>query len=238
MTGPLVSVIIPVSNGERYLAEAIDSVLAQTWRPIELIVLDDGSTDGSAAIARRYASPVRYCYQPNAGLASARNEGVLLAHGDFIAYLDSDDIWVPDKLTRQMAVFSENRTLDIVFGHIQQFRSPKLPLVTASGIHVNGTPMPGYSAGAMLIKRGSFFHVGLFDKVWRIGEFVDWYLRAMEKGMRSFLLPDVVMWRRIHSDNMGIRDRRHRKDYLHILKSALERRRRRDAAWESDLSER
>ncbi len=98
---PLVSVIIPVYNGERYLAEAIGSVLAQTYTPFELIIIDDGSSDNSSGIARSFKE-VRYYHQSNQGVAAARNAGISFAHGGFIAFLDQDDIWMHDKLSVQM----------------------------------------------------------------------------------------------------------------------------------------
>ncbi|MBI4573499.1 MAG: glycosyltransferase family 2 protein, partial [candidate division NC10 bacterium] len=100
MTGPLVSVILPVYNGERFLAAAIASILAQDYQPIEVIVVDDGSTDGTAAIARSFQG-VRYLYQPNQGPAFARNAGIAVARGAFIAFLDADDLMVPTRLSVQ-----------------------------------------------------------------------------------------------------------------------------------------
>ena len=108
----LVSVIIPVYNGELYLDEAIESALGQPYRPIEVIVVDDGSTDGSAEVAKQFDSPMRYCFQPNAGLGAARNKGISLAQGSFFAFLDADDLWLENKLTRQMALFDKNPELD------------------------------------------------------------------------------------------------------------------------------
>jgi glycosyltransferase involved in cell wall biosynthesis len=225
MDGPLASVIIPVYNGERYLAEAIESVLTQTYRPIEVIIVDDGSTDDSADVAKRYNSPVRYCFQPNAGLGAARNKGISQARGSVFAFLDADDLWLEDKLTRQLAVFDENPELDMVFGYAKQFNSPELDEQSQTKIRSGEEILPGYFAGTMLIKRDAFFRVGLFETDWRVGEFVDWYLKAMEKGLKSFLLPEVVMKRRIHENNMGIRERKHQTDYVRILKASLDRRR-------------
>jgi len=221
----LVSVIIPVYNCERYLAEAIESALAQTYRPIEVIVLDDGSTDGSGDVAKRFAPPVRYYFQPNAGLGTARNKGISLAQGSAFAFLDADDLWLEDKLTRQMAVFDDNPELDMVFGYAKQFNSPELDEQSQTKIRPGEEILPGYIAGTMLIKRDAFYRVGLFETDWRVGEFIDWYLKAMERGLKSFLLPEVVMKRRIHENNMGIRERKHQRDYVRILKAALDRRR-------------
>lgn len=221
----LVSVIIPVYNCERYLGEAIESASAQTYRPIEVIVLDDGSTDGSGDVAKRFVPPVRYYFQPNAGLGAARNMGISLAQGSVFAFLDSDDVWLEGKLTRQMAVLDDNPEVDMVFGYARQFASPELDQQSKTKIRSSDEVLPGYFAGTMLIKRDAFYRVGLFETDWRVGEFVDWYLKAMERGLKSFLLPEVVMKRRIHANNMGIRERKHQTDYVRILKAALDRRR-------------
>jgi glycosyltransferase involved in cell wall biosynthesis len=222
---PLVSVIIPVYNGERYLAEAIESVLTQPYRPIEVMVVDDGSTDGSAEVVKRYAPTVQYVFQSHSGAGAARNQGINLAQGDFLAFLDADDLWVKDKLTRQMTVFCDDRSLDIVFGQVQQFRSPDLDDQLKRRILGDGEVMPGYHPGTMLIRRDAFFRVGPFQTHWRVGEFIDWYLRAMEQGLKAFLLPEVVMKRRLHADNLGTRERKLQIDYVRILKASLDRRR-------------
>jgi glycosyltransferase involved in cell wall biosynthesis len=222
---PLISVVIPVYNCERYLAEAIESVLAQAYRPIEVIVVDDDSTDGSADVARRFAPSVRYCFQPHSGLGAAWNGGVDLARGEFFAFLDADDLWVEDKLALQMAAFDDDPGLDIVFGHVEQFLSPELSEVK---VRYPARIMPGYSAGTMLIRRDAFLRAGPFASIWKVGQFVDWYSRVVEKGLRSLILPGVVMKRRLHTTNMGIRERESRTDYVRILKASLDRRRKVD----------
>jgi glycosyltransferase involved in cell wall biosynthesis len=221
----LVSVIIPVYNCERYLAEAIESVLAQTYRPIEIIVVDDGSTDGSAEVVKAFGSSVHYCYQANSGIGGARNKGINLARGNFLAFLDADDLWVEDKLMQQMAVFQGKQGLDFIFGHVQQFISPELDEKHKSNIHCPAKKMPGYIAGAMVIKKEALIHAGAFETHWQIGEFVHWYIKAKEQGMKSFMLPEIVLKRRLHTDNMGTRHRDSRTDYVRMLKASLDRRR-------------
>jgi len=222
---PLVSVIIPVHNCDRYLAEAIESVLVQTYRPIEIIVVDDGSTDGSADIAKRFASSVRYCFQPHSGAGTARNLGIELAQGSFFAFLDADDLWVNDKLTRQMTAMKSDRELDIIFGQIQQFHSPELDESVKNKLHCPPELMPGYHAGTMLIKQDAFFRVGLFETNWQVGEFISWYLRLRELELPTIMLPELVMLRRLHETNMGIRQRQSITDYVRVLKASLDRRR-------------
>jgi len=222
---PLISIIIPTYNCEQYLAEAIQSALAQTYQNTEIIVIDDGSTDGSAEIIQSYTT-VRYELQTHQGAGAARNWGAELAQGQFLAFLDADDIWVTDKLAHQMVAFKNNPQLDIVFGQVKQYHSPELNDNLKKQIHCPGEPIPGYHPGTMLIKRDTFFQIGTFDTHWQLGEFVDWYLKAVEKGMKSMMLSTIVMHRRLHSTNLGIRERQFQTDYVRILKASLDRRRR------------
>jgi glycosyltransferase involved in cell wall biosynthesis len=221
----LISAIIPVYNGERYLAEAIRSILAQDYRPLEVIVVDDGSADVSADVARTFGPQVRVHVQPHAGVAAARNLGANFAEGVVLAFLDADDLWTEGKLSLQMAALREDEALDMVFGHVSQFYSPDLDPALREQIAYAREVMPAYISGAMLIRRESFFRAGLFASEWRVGEFIDWYLRAQEKGLRTLMLADVVLLRRLHASNMGIRERGSRADYARILKAAMDRRR-------------
>jgi glycosyltransferase involved in cell wall biosynthesis len=222
---PLVSVIIPVYNCENYLAEAIESVLAQTYMRIEIIVIDDGSIDTSAEIAHKYSPSVNYHYQSNAGTGTARNHGVELARGSFFSFLDADDIWLPDKLDLQMSAFSDKPDTEAVFGHVKHFYSPELDEVTKNRIQCPNELMPGYLPYTMVIKRAAFFHVGLFETNWRVGQDVAWIMRAKEQNLQMLMLPDLVYMRRIHKNNKGITHRRFINDRVRILKASLERRR-------------
>lgn len=230
----LVSVIIPAYNCEDFLAEAIESVLAQTYLPVEIIVVDDGSTDRSGDVAKGFKdSGVRYFYQPNSGAGAARNQGTNLARGSYFAFLDADDVWLPDKLTLQMAAFDDDPGLDMVFGQVSQFYdSGSDSHLKTQGEHEERI-MSGYFAGTLVIKRESFIHVGPFATHWRVGEFVDWYAKAAEKGLKSHMLPKLVTKRRIHSANTVIQHRDSQGDYVRILKQALDRRREKSSQGQS-----
>lgn len=121
-----ISCIIPVFNGERYLAEAVESILAQTYPPCEVIIADDGSTDGTAEIATGYSARVRHVRQENLGAAAARNLGLHAAVGEFVAFLDADDLWHVEKLARQVARFRQRPELDFCISHLQNFWIPEL----------------------------------------------------------------------------------------------------------------
>jgi glycosyltransferase involved in cell wall biosynthesis len=221
----LVSVIIPVYNGEGYLAEAIESIRNQIYQPIEIIIVDDGSTDGSAALIKSLAPGVKYIFQTNRGTAAARNRGVNEATGDFFAFLDQDDLWHTDKLTNQMHAFGADPELDAVFGQLKQFLSPDLDNQLKQKIYCPDKVMPGYSPSALLIKRKAFFEVGYFETNWQIGEWADWYVRAVEKRIRMKTIAKLVTWRRLHQMNKGLQQRQAINEYLHILKASLDRRR-------------
>ncbi|MEW6206968.1 MAG: glycosyltransferase family A protein [Acidobacteriota bacterium] len=220
-----ISVIIPLYNCERYIGEAIESAISQSYRPVEIIVMDDGSTDGSREAVERFGSQVKYIYQPNSGQAAARNRAIEMAAGEFLAFLDADDVWLEDKLKIQMAAFDANARLDAVFGHIEQFHSPELDEEWKKKTRCPSEPLPGVCPSVILIRRESFLRVGMFETQLRVGEFQSWYMRAVEAGLRSLMLTDVVARRRLHDRNNGIVRREDFDERLQILKAALDRRR-------------
>jgi glycosyltransferase involved in cell wall biosynthesis len=122
----MISAVIPVYNGELYLAEAISSALNQTSPVAEIIVIDDGSQDRTAEVVKQFDGKVRYYRQPRAGAGAARNLGVEKAAGDLIAFLDADDLWLPEKTALQLALLSADETCEAVFGGVEEFFSPEL----------------------------------------------------------------------------------------------------------------
>jgi glycosyltransferase involved in cell wall biosynthesis len=196
---PQVSVIIPVYNGERFLAEAIRSVLAQTYALYELIVVDDGSTDRTPEIAQSFPA-VRYVRQMHAGAAAARKRGVEQANGEYLAFLDADDLWMPDKLSVQMRAFEEDLGLEAVSGLVEQFEQPGLerrysiPLV----------PQPGYSLIALVVTRQVLGEVGGFPEEPMAGETIAWFTQFIAARRRFRIVQHVVARRRIHGQNFSL----------------------------------
>lgn len=219
----LISVIIPVYNCDRYLSEAIKSVLNQTYKSLEIIIVDDGSTDKSAEIAKSFGDVIRYEFQSNSGLGATRNKGVELAKGDYLTFLDADDLWTENKLQLQIEAFNHNATLDMVFGNVQQFISPELLEELKAKIDLSLEFFKGYLAGTMMIKKESFNRVGYFSNNWELGEFIDWYLKAQEKKLQTLILPEILLKRRIHDTNMGIKKKDKLQDYVKIIKVSLDR---------------
>src|SRR5687768_15862453 len=218
-----ISVVVPLYNTRAYVAEAIDSILAQTRPADEIIVVDDGSTDGGPELLAAYGSRVCIIRQAHAGGATALNTGIAQATGDTIAFLDADDLWVRDKLERQQSVLLAKDGLDGVFGLIQQFDE--------RGTGIAHEPQRGVSRIALLIRRAAFDRFGLFDESMRVAEFVPWYARASVLGLTTEMLDHVLAYRRIHPGNSGIvrRDQQQQESLLG-LKKALDLRRQRRSA--------
>jgi glycosyltransferase involved in cell wall biosynthesis len=221
----LVSVMIPAYNGEAYLGEAIDSVLQQNYRPVEIIVVDDGSDDATGEVARRYGDAVRYTKQNRGGNGAARNRAVALATGELFTFLDADDRLVPDALDRLVSTLAEDPSLEAVYGHVREFISPDLDAEALARLRPPIDRIAGCLPTNMLMRRETFLRVGEFPTHLRVGVTVDWSARADEMGLSTLLIDDVLFERRLHSDNNGIREREHRSHYLHVVKAALDRRR-------------
>ncbi|MEZ5098540.1 MAG: glycosyltransferase [Thermoleophilia bacterium] len=227
MSGPLVSCIVPCFQGVRYLADALDSILAQTHRPIEPIVVDDGSTDGSAAVVRRFGAAVAYVHQPNRGAAAACNRGVALARGELIAFLEQDDLWEPDKLARQVAALAAAPDRAFCVAHARNFWVPELAAEAARHAGRRAAqPVPGYVIQTLVARREAFERVGGFDESLPYTFATDWFLRAEDLGVRGLLLDDVLTHRRLHDANTSRRNRAASHDeFLHLVKATLDRRR-------------
>jgi glycosyltransferase involved in cell wall biosynthesis len=217
-TAPLASVVIPAYNAGAYLEEAIRSVLEQEYRPLEVIVVDDGSADRTAEVARSFGPPVRVLVQPHTGAGAARNAGAAVARGAWLAFLDADDLWMPHVLARLANLLAGDPQLDMVYGQVVEFRE-------IGGAVVEKPPATGLLAGATLLRKSLFDRVGWFGVGLRLGEFIDWCARARELGAKTASLPEPVLRRRIHGENTGVRERGARSDYARVAHAALQRRR-------------
>lgn len=220
-----VSVIIPVFNCREYIGEAIESVLSQTYPPLEIIVVEGGSTDGTQEVVKKYNDRIKYIYQPNQGIGRARNTGIRASRGNYLAHLDADDVWLKEKLKLQMEAFSRDKDLEIVGAHMKSFFTPGLPPEIKNKIYCPPDPIPGFSASAIVVKRESFLRVGWYETQWNAGQDLSWFIRAREIKLKEGMIPEVLVLRRLHKSNSGIRRPELGKQRLQILKEALDRRR-------------
>lgn len=208
-----VSVVVPVRDGERYLEPALRSLLDQTRPPDELIVADDGSRDGSAAIAEGLGA--RVLRRPPAGVSAARNAGVRAATGGLIGFLDADDLADPRRLELQVAAIEG---VDAVIGHAENFAMPG-----SEALGFADGPRPGYLPGALLIRRAAFEALGGFDESLPAGEVLDFFSRAGAVRMR--VIDEVVLHRRVHGANSSLHDPDLHAGYLEVARRAIARRR-------------
>jgi glycosyltransferase involved in cell wall biosynthesis len=220
MSEALVSCIMPTWNGERYLSQALDSVFAQTYRPIEVIVVDDGSTDGTRAVVEQDSRPIQLLSQPNSGPVVARNTGIQHANGDFVAFLDHDDVWVPEKLAWQVSAFA-GREIGACVGHLQEFYSDQFGVE-----HDRGEPVIGYITGTLMLSRSALELVGPLNPQLGHADTADWILRARHSGVGEAALPQVLLRRRRHEGNRSqVLNRQVRNEFLHVLKANVARNR-------------
>src|SRR5512143_601373 len=191
MSKGLVSVIIPVYNGEHFLREAVQSVMRQNYQNIEIVVVDDGSTDESARIAA--GLNVRYLFQPNRGAPAARNRGLQAARGEVITFLDVDDLWSDDKLQLQLGHFNQDASVQIVLGHTQMakvigFENGKHECRECSG------PTCAMDMVSASFRKSVFDKVGFFDESQRYCDDLDWFMRARELGIHILVHPEVTRY--------------------------------------------
>lgn len=227
MNNNLISVIMPVFNTGKYVKEAIESVFSQTHKNMELICINDGSTDNSLSILKSFGNKIiLLSSKNNCGVSEARNKGIRIAKGEFLAFLDADDVWENNKLEVQMNQFDINSNLDISFSYMKCFISPDLSEEAKRIRYCPPDSVSGHIPSTAVIKRTSFEKVGYFDSRFKNGQFIDWLIKTKEIGLNIGTVNDVLLLRRIHETNIGVREREtSRSDYLKIVKEALDRKR-------------
>jgi glycosyltransferase involved in cell wall biosynthesis len=224
MNKQIVSVIIPVYNCERYLGDAVNSIIKQDYRPIEIIVVDDGSNDGTADIARSYKE-VQYIYQPNQGPCSARNTGVAAAQGEFIAFLDADDIWLPNKLRIQVDYLITNPEIGFVVAKGQMHIEKGIEKPPWYRKHLFEEDFDCFRPSSMVVRRNVLEKVGLWNPDFRYGETGEWLSRAKDMGISYAILPETLLVLRVHDQNLTYNLDKVRSNILSALKASVDRKR-------------
>jgi glycosyltransferase involved in cell wall biosynthesis len=198
-----ISVVMATRNAARYLRDALDSIAAQTRPPIETILVDADSTDETRAIAAGYPN-VRIVRQIHAsGFAGAWNEGIDAATGDAIAFLDSDDIWAPEKLAWQAERLEGDPDAAAVIGHVRFFMAPGQQRPPGFKLELLERELVAHMPGALLVRRTLFDRVGRFDTHWNIASDIDWFARLKDAGERVLVVPHVVIRKRVHDRNLS-----------------------------------
>ena len=226
MAGPLISCIVPTHHSERYLDSALASIRAQSWREVEIVVADDDSAPVSRSVTRAIADRygARSEAQARGGPAAARNVGLRCASGSFVAFLDADDLWTPEKLTRQMAWLSADPNRLICTTQIQTFSETDekgRPILATAA-----QPVPGLLMTTLLARREAFELVGpLNPKLW-FSDSADWFLRARDHGLSPHQLDAALTLHRRHETQLSrCRNAAASHEFLGLIKAHLDRQR-------------
>lgn len=211
-----ISVVIPVYNGARFLADTVACVRSQQV-PVEIIAVDDGSTDSTADVAAGLG--IVCIRQENAGPAAARNRGIGEASGEYIAFLDVDDMWTPGALSALCAALRQNPHADVAHGCMQWAQ------VDSGTWNTIDAPRKSTQVGSMLFRRSVFSKVGLFNETLRFSEDTDWYMRATDSGVQITAIRDVVLLYRLHEYSATHGRTAGDMDILRVVRASLERRR-------------
>jgi glycosyltransferase involved in cell wall biosynthesis len=220
----LVSVIIPVYNGARFLRAALESVFAQTYRAFEVIVVDDGSVDDSGVIAQSFPE-VNYIRQANLGVAAARNKGIEAARGELFAFLDQDDLWTREKLKVQVDHLLSHPELGYTLTNQQFFLEPGVTLPPWFRKDLLTTVHPGWVLGTLLVRRPVFEQVGNFVTGYSAANDSDWFFRAKAAGVEMEVVPELLLLKRIHEANDSGRAKEILSELLKVVKTSLDRQR-------------
>ncbi len=223
----LVSVIMPVYNGEKYLEEAIHSVLCQSYPNIELIIVDDGSSDGTHQVIKKFTKQytnIYYIYQVNQGPASARNTGICHSQGEIISFLDADDVWATNKLACQLTYLHDNPDVEVVLGLTQFIQSLKISYSEDSSL-ISDTKY-FLNLGSAIFKKSVFTKIGLLDVNLIYSEDIDFFNRIREASILILKHQDIVLKYRQHLSNMTKNQSINNLNILKVMKSSLDRRRR------------
>lgn len=219
----MIAVVIPAYDAARFLPDAIASVRAQTGPTLTIVVVDDGSTDGTAELAERLGSDIRVVRQTNQGPAAARNAGVAACDHPLIAFLDADDVWPEGRIATLYAHFEADPSLRLLVGRTQLVVDAQADGVPR--LQPSGPPWHAPVFGSTLIHREAFDLVGPLDSAVEPAEDMDWFIRARERGLATGVVPETTLLYRLHGDSLTSGADPIRRNMLLVLKRSLDRRR-------------
>ena len=220
----MVSVILIVRNGVRFIAQALESVCQSSLRPLEIIVVDDNSSDETIAIAQTFPS-VRVLQQATSGIANAYNEGIQEAKGESIAFISHDDLWLADKLEKQIVYLANHPETDAVLCHVEHFLEEGSECPPGFRPELLGASRPGWMMEALVAKPEIFTRVGGFDPAFAVSEDSAWFARAIDSGVKLAVLPEVLVRKRVYGGNATLAGTLTNPLLLRALRSSIQRKR-------------
>lgn len=226
MNNPLIDVIIAVYNGEKFIAEAVETIQQQTWQNVHIIAVDDGSADGTLPALQQLKqvyNNITVIPLIHKGVSAALNAGLAASAAEYIAILDADDLWHTTKLAKQMQALQQHNA-DICFTYLEEFENKPPGSNNTDGTYsARPAPLKGYAKTTMLTRKSNFKKYGLFNEGTAIGDFIEWYSRLVRDGKEILMLDEVLAYRRIHNTNTTRNV--NKNAYLELLKRHLDEKR-------------
>lgn len=224
-----ISAIVVARNAEKFLRSALQTIFEQTLPPSEVIVIDGDSEDCTAEIARSFAG-LKYELQEESGLANARNQGIRSSNGEFIAFLDADDLWFPNKLKTQLEHLHWQPDAQACLGSVKLFLEENVLLPPNYDREAFHKEQIGYTPGAMLARRSIVESVGLFDSELSIASDSDWFARLIDQKVPCAIIPDLVLLKRIHEENISRNTPTYRAETYRVVRRSVKRKKNQDPA--------
>lgn len=224
----LISIILPVFNGENYLAEAVESVVRQSITNWELIIIDDGSTDSSAIIIEQFQcqhGAIQCISQRNTGVTEARNRGIEAARGEYIAFLDQDDYWAPETLAFHLNYHQLYPDVRYTLANQVCFLDDPTQIPGWFKLQKLDVPHAGHLPGTLFVKRDLFQEIGKFDPQYPISSDADWFARCRDAGIYHATIPETVLYRRIHGGNQSRQAKVIQRELMSLLSASIKRKR-------------
>jgi len=219
-----VSVILIVKNGAEHIADALESVHQSTIQPLEVLVVDGGSTDDTVSIAQGYPT-VRVVEQQSTGIPNAYNEGIAAARGDLIAFISHDDQWLPGKLDAQVPFMEARPELLLSVTHIQHYMEEGVERPAHIRPELLEKPVPGFLMETLLARPEVFDRVGGFNADFAVSEDTDWYARVKDAGIEIGVLPETFTRKRVHGGNASMTNPDLSKLLLKAMRASIQRKR-------------
>ena len=216
---PSVGVVIRTFNSDKYLKDSIDSVINQNYSPIEIVVVDGGSTDQTIEIIRRFYPEIKIIRQTRSGLGGAAQDGIEALDTDLIAFQDSDDIWTSGRLIQMVESLINCIDLAAVLGAVEHFLSPELDQIKNQNLIIHKGLQPGFGLPALLIYKKVFNEIGPFAEGFPYGEYMEFIDRFRLKGLQIKQLEISTLKRRVHKTNFtqGAKLRSNMLEALHMI---------------------
>ena len=222
MNIPLISVILPVYNGEKFLHESINSVVRQDYNNFELIIVDGNSIDKSVEIARKFNN-VQVIYQDNQGISDAFNSGIKRAKGEFIAFQSCDDIWIENKLKMQLNFLQSNSDFQYTTSKFKYFKEDNEPLPSGFKEELLEKELNGQTLETFFGKKTLFNKVGMFDTEFSSALDVEWFSRLNDMKIKNHRIDEVLLLKRLHSHNLSLNEKNNQYQIFKALRKSINR---------------